>query len=81
MPKYASDGSAGVDLYAAVSDSITIESGTTEAVPTGLSIALPNGYEGQVRPRSGLAMKHSIGILNSPGTIDSDYREIGRAHV
>ncbi len=74
LPNYASLGSAGVDLYAAVSNSITIKPGTTEAVPTGLSIALPNGYEGQVRPRSGLARKHSIGVINSPGTIDSDYR-------
>lgn len=74
LPTYASEGSAGVDLYAAVVDGMWIESGSTVAVPTGVSISLPLGYEGQVRPRSGLARKHNIGILNSPGTIDSDYR-------
>jgi dUTP pyrophosphatase len=74
LPEYASSGSAGLDLKAAVDVDYTIEPGKTSLVPTGLAIALPEGYEGQVRPRSGLAMKHGIGIINSPGTIDSDYR-------
>ncbi len=74
LPRYASYGSSGVDLYAAITESIAIEPGITVAVPTGISIAIPYGFEGQVRPRSGLALKSSIGLLNSPGTIDSDYR-------
>ncbi|MDP8237717.1 MAG: dUTP diphosphatase [Candidatus Hatepunaea meridiana] len=74
LPDYASPGAAGLDLYAAVKDRLTINPGTTIAVPTSISIALPPGFEGQVRPRSGMALKHQIGIINSPGTIDSDYR-------
>ena len=74
LPEYVSPGAAGLDLYAAVEGSLTIKPKVTVVVPTGISIALPEGYEGQVRPRSGLALKHNIGIINSPGTIDSDYR-------
>ncbi len=74
LPAYVSGGSAGLDLRAAIDDEMTLNPGQTVAVPTGLAIALPKGLEGQVRPRSGLAMKHSIGVINSPGTIDSDYR-------
>lgn len=74
LPEYVSFGAAGLDLYAAVDDRLTIQSGKTVAMPTGISIALPEGYEGQIRPRSGLALKHNIGIINAPGTIDSDYR-------
>jgi len=74
LPTYATDGSAGMDLYAAVDVDLTIHPRSTVLVPTGYSIQLPEGYEAQVRPRSGLAIKHQIGILNSPGTIDSDYR-------
>ncbi|NQT35527.1 dUTP diphosphatase [bacterium] len=74
LPEYVSSGAAGLDLYAAVEGSLTIKSRVTVVVPTGISIALPEGYEGQVRPRSGLALKHNIGIINAPGTIDSDYR-------
>lgn len=74
LPEYASGGAAGLDLRAAVETDQVIEAGETVAVPTGLVMALPEGFEAQVRPRSGLALKHSVGILNAPGTIDSDYR-------
>ena len=78
LPQRATLESAGVDLLAAVDSSITIAPGTHRVIPTGISIELPQGYEAQVRPRSGLAAKHGITILNSPGTIDPDYRgEIG----
>lgn len=74
LPSYATDGSAGMDLRAAVEHDLLVPPGTTVLIPTGFAIAVPAGYEAQVRPRSGLAIKHQIGILNSPGTIDSDYR-------
>jgi len=74
LPQYATPGSAGMDLFAANEDTIEIAPNETALIPTGLSIELPIGYEAQIRPRSGLALKHEIGILNSPGTIDSDYR-------
>ncbi len=74
LPVYATEGSAGMDLLAAVNRDLYIEPDETIAVPTGITIALPSGYEGQIRPRSGLALKHGVGIINSPGTIDSDYR-------
>jgi dUTP pyrophosphatase len=78
IPHYQTAHSAGVDLYAAVDGSVTIEAGRWKLVPTGIAVAIPEGYEGQVRPRSGLALKHGIGMLNAPGTIDADYRgEIG----
>jgi dUTP pyrophosphatase len=78
LPAYATEGSAGLDLAAAVDATITIEPGARALVPTGFSIALPMGYEAQVRPRSGLALKHGITVLNAPGTIDADYRgEVG----
>jgi dUTP pyrophosphatase len=78
VPHYQTEHSAGVDLYAAVDDEIALEAGTWKLIPTGISVAIPEGYEGQVRPRSGLALKHGIGMLNAPGTIDADYRgEIG----
>ena len=63
-----------MDICAAVEDDVVLKPGETALIPTGFAIAVPEGYEGQVRPRSGLAIKHQIGILNSPGTIDSDYR-------
>jgi dUTP pyrophosphatase len=72
LPSYATHGAAGLDLRAA--DDVRLDPGRWEPVPTGLAIALPPGYEGQVRPRSGLAAKHGVGLLNAPGTIDSDYR-------
>lgn len=75
-PAYASEGAAGVDLYAALApgQKLVLEPGARDIIPTGLSIALPRGYEGQVRPRSGLAAEHGVTVLNAPGTIDSDYR-------
>ncbi len=78
VPHYQTEHSAGVDLYAAVDDALVLEPGSWKLVPTGLAVAIPEGFEGQVRPRSGLALKHGIGMLNGPGTIDADYRgEIG----
>ena len=74
LPQYATEGSAGMDLCAAVASDVAIQPGETVLIPTGFSIELPVGYEAQIRPRSGLAVKHQVGILNSPGTIDSDYR-------
>ena len=74
LPSYATKGSAGLDIYAALEKPMTIAQGTIELVPTNTSVEIPEGYEIQVRPRSGLAAKYGIGILNSPGTIDSDYR-------
>jgi dUTP pyrophosphatase len=67
-------GAAGMDLYAAVSDDVVIEAGAIVLVPTGLEVAIPDGFEGQVRPRSGLAVKHGISLPNTPATIDADYR-------
>lgn len=78
LPTYATPLSAGMDLRASIDTPVTIEPLGRALIPTGLSIALPAGYEAQVRPRSGLALKKGIGVLNSPGTIDADYRgEIG----
>jgi dUTP pyrophosphatase len=74
LPGYETEGSAGMDIRAAINDPIIIKKGEVVVVPTNLSVEIPFGYEIQVRPRSGLAAKHGIGILNSPGTIDSDYR-------
>jgi dUTP pyrophosphatase len=77
-PEYQSDGSAGADLFASNREPVIIEPGETVLVPTGIRMEIPEGYEGQIRPRSGLALKHGITLLNSPGTIDSDYRgEVG----
>ena len=78
LPAYATVGSAGLDLAAAVTAPLTLPPGGRALVPTGIALALPEGCEGQVRPRSGLALRAGITVLNSPGTIDSDYRgEIG----
>ena len=74
LPAYATDGSVGMDLAAAVQNDIVIEPGQAGLVPTGIMIAVPDGYEAQIRPRSGLALEHSITIPNSPGTVDPDYR-------
>ncbi len=74
LPSYATAHAAGMDLCAAVRDDVVLEPGQRKLIPTGLSIALPEGYEAQVRPRSGLALKNGISVLNSPGTIDADYR-------
>ena len=78
LPSYATADAAGLDLLAAVEDAIELAPGARRLVPTGISIALPPGYEAQLRPRSGLALKHGVTLLNSPGTIDADYRgEVG----
>jgi len=77
-PSRASEHASGFDLRAAVDHPLTLQAGERALVPTGISIAIPPGYEGQVRPRSGLALKHGISLVNAPGTIDADYRgEIG----
>ncbi|HOC08977.1 MAG: dUTP diphosphatase [Clostridiales bacterium] len=74
LPRYMSGGSSGMDLYAAVDEDIVIDPGGFRLIPTGIHLQLPAGYEGQVRPRSGLAAKYGVTVLNTPGTIDSDYR-------
>jgi dUTP pyrophosphatase len=74
VPAYQSAGAAGLDLHAALDAPMTLEPGAIAIVPTGLALAIPAGFEGQVRPRSGLASKHGITVPNAPGTIDSDYR-------
>ena len=74
IPQYETKGSAGLDLRAAIFDDIVLDSLERCVVPTGLNIAIPEGYEGQVRPRSGLAFRHGLTVTNSPGTIDADYR-------
>lgn len=78
LPAYMSEGAAGMDLYANVKEEVTVEKGSIKLIPAGIRIALPEGFEAQIRPRSGLALKNGISLVNSPGTIDSDYRgEIG----
>ena len=78
LPEYATPDSAGVDLLAAINGPINIAPGERALVPSGISIGLPSGFEAQVRPRSGLALKHGVTVLNAPGTIDADYRgEVG----
>lgn len=74
LPAYATQGAAGLDLLAAIDQPVEIASGHRMLIPTGLAIELPEGYEAQIRPRSGLALKHGITVLNAPGTVDSDYR-------
>src|SRR3954469_24769384 len=74
LPRYQTSGAAGMDLHAALPEAITIPPLGRAKVPTGLSVAIPHGYEGQVRPRSGLAAKHGVTVVNTPGTVDSDYR-------
>jgi dUTP pyrophosphatase len=78
LPEYMTSGASGMDIYAAVNEDTTIPAGQIALIPTGLRVSIPVGYEAQIRPRSGLALKKKIGLLNSPGTIDADYRgEIG----
>ena len=78
LPQYMSDAASGMDLYAAVDKAVQLERHEIKLIPTGVHIELPLGYEAQVRPRSGLALKHGLTLVNTPGTIDSDYRgEIG----
>ena len=78
LPQYMTEGSSGMDLYASLENEVTLEPGKRKLIPTGISVAIPEGFEGQIRPRSGLAIQKGIGIVNGPGTIDADYRgEIG----
>jgi len=78
MPQYMTEGASGMDLYASLEEEVTLEPGERKLISTGIAVAIPEGFEGQVRPRSGLAIKNGIGLVNGPGTIDSDYRgEIG----
>lgn len=74
LPQYMTDQAAGMDIFAAVSEEEIILPGQRKKIPTGIAIALPEGYEAQIRPRSGLALKNGVTLLNSPGTIDADYR-------
>ena len=74
LPSYASSGAAGLDLAAAINQPICLKPNMRQAIPTGFAMALPEGYEAQIRPRSGLALKYGITVANAPGTIDSDYR-------
>ena len=74
LPEYMTKGSAGMDIRISIQEDVTLEHGKIIMLPTGLKMAIPEGFEAQIRPRSGLAVKHGIGLINSPGTIDSDYR-------
>ncbi|MEJ2728953.1 MAG: dUTP diphosphatase [Deltaproteobacteria bacterium] len=74
LPRYMTDQSAGMDLCAAIKNDLVLNKGELTLIPTGFAIALPPGFEAQIRPRSGLAIKHGIGLINSPGTVDADYR-------
>ena len=74
LPRYMTPRAAGMDIYAAIEKDLVLETGKIALIPTGFALAIPHGFEAQIRPRSGLAVKHGIGIINSPGTIDADYR-------
>src|SRR4030043_2256920 len=74
MPQYMTGGASGMDLFASLEKEVILEPGERKLIPTGIAVAIPEGFEGQVRPRSGLAVQKGIGIVNGPGTIDSDYR-------
>ncbi|MBW2095583.1 MAG: dUTP diphosphatase [Deltaproteobacteria bacterium] len=78
LPAYVSEGASGLDIRAAVKEPVELKPGDIRLIPTGLAVSIPPGFEAQIRPRSGLALRHGIGMVNAPGTIDSDYRgEIG----
>ena len=74
LPRYQSEEAAGMDLHAAIDEPVTIEPGAVSRIPTGLAVAIPLGHEGQIRPRSGMAVKSAVTVVNAPGTIDADYR-------
>jgi dUTP pyrophosphatase len=74
LPQYMTEGSSGMDLFASLGDEVTLVPGDRKLIPAGISVAIPDGFEGQIRPRSGLAVQKGIGIVNGPGTIDADYR-------
>jgi len=78
LPQYMTEGSSGMDLFASLAQEVTLVPGERKLIPAGISVAIPEGFEGQIRPRSGLAIQKGIGIVNGPGTIDGDYRgEVG----
>src|SRR4030065_619638 len=77
LPQYVTEGSSGMDLFASLAQEVTLVPGERKLIPAGISIAIPEGFEGQIRPRSGLAIQKGIGIVNAPGTIDADYRAEG----
>src|SRR3990172_5720758 len=78
LPRYMTEGSSGMDLFASLEEEVSLKPGERRLIPTGISVAIPEGFEGQVRARSGLAVRNGIGLVNGPGTIDADYRgEIG----
>jgi len=78
LPRYMTEHSSGMDLYAAIDGEATLEPGERKLIPTGIALLIPKGYEGQVRPRSGLALRNGVTLVNTPGTIDADYRgEVG----
>ncbi len=78
LPQYMTEGSSGMDLFASLEEEVILLPGERRLIPTGISVAIPEGFEGQIRPRSGLAIQKGIGLVNGPGTIDSDYRgEVG----
>jgi dUTP pyrophosphatase len=78
LPRYMTPHASGMDMHAAVTEEVLLNPGEIKLIATGISIALPEGFEGQVRPRSGLALRHGVSVLNTPGTIDADYRgEVG----
>jgi dUTP pyrophosphatase len=74
LPRYMTEHSAGMDLFASLEEEVILEPGERRLIPTGVALAIPEGFEGQIRPRSGLALQHGIGLVNGPGTIDADYR-------
>jgi len=74
LPRYMTPRAAGMDICAAIERDLVLKTGAIELIPTGFAVAIPDGYEAQIRPRSGLAARHGIGLINSPGTIDADYR-------
>ena len=74
LPQYMTEGSSGMDLFACLQTELTLQPGERRLIPTGVSVAIPEGFEGQMRPRSGLAIRNGIGLINAPGTIDADYR-------
>lgn len=78
LPRYMTEHSAGMDLFAGLEEEVTLAPGERKLIPTGIALAIPAGYEGQVRPRSGLALRNGVTVVNTPGTIDADYRgEVG----
>ena len=74
LPRYMTQGASGMDLFACLDQEVILQPGQRQLIPTGIAVAIPEGFEGQVRPRSGLAVRYGLGVVNGPGTIDADYR-------